>query len=588
MLKEISIRNFAIIESLDLGFTAGFNVFTGETGAGKSIILDALSIVLGEKADNSFVREGTKRASIEAVFDYGSRRLEITEILEREDLLPDDGIEEVSLSREIRLEGRSSARINGHAVSLSVLQEVGALLVDIHGQSEHLSLLKPASHIRLVDQFAGNEELLKEYRGLYRKYLSVVKNLKALRDGEAEALRQQDILTYQVNEINSAELSAEEEENLTRERERMQNSEKIAKLLHQGLTALQGRSDEHPGILDKMDELDSALDSLVSYDDSLQPLYDAVVNASDQMNEVLDRLQRYRSGLGFSSRRRNQIEERLALYFSLKRKYGGTVEAVLAFGKNAEQKLSLITGAGKQIEELEAEKAHLLEGLSDLAVRLSEKRAAAALRISKGVEKELDDLRMAAARFEVLTDAVPDADGLTDGKGNKLSFTDTGFDRVEFLIAPNPGEGLKPLAKVASGGETSRLMLALKNTLAQADTIPTMVFDEIDQGIGGRIGALVGEKLWELSRYHQVICITHLPQLAALYDSHFHVHKQISDNRTQTVVTRLDAEKSLHELASLLGADNGENVQAVKAMLKESSDFKAQRTGKDGTSALTN
>lgn len=576
MLKEIRIQNFAIIESLELEFTSGFNVFTGETGAGKSIILDALSIVLGDKADNSFVREGTKRASIEAVFDYGSRKDEILEILDREDLLPDDGIEEVVLSREVRLEGRSTARINGRSVSLSVLQELGSLLVDIHGQSEHLSLLKPATHIHLVDQFAGNDDLLKEYRAVYRKYLSVVKNLKALRDGEAEALRQQDMLTYQLNEINAAELSEADEENLTAERERMQNSEKIAKLVHQGLVALQGRSEERPGILDKMDELDGALDGLISYDDSLQPLYDAVVTAADQMNEVLDKLQRYKSTLGFSSRRRNQIEERLALYFSLKRKYGGTVSAVLAYAKDAEKKLSLITGAGKQIEELEEEKRALLASLSELAVSLSEKRSAAADEISKGVERELDDLRMPAARFNVLMETVPAEDGLPDAKGNKLAFTDTGFDRIEFLIAPNPGEGLKPLAKVASGGETSRLMLALKNTLAQADTIPTMVFDEIDQGIGGRIGALVGEKLWELSRYHQVICITHLPQLAALYDSHYHVHKQISENRTQTVVTRLDAEKSLHELASLLGADNGENAAAVNAMLKESSEFKKQ------------
>jgi len=574
MLKEISIRNFAIIESLDLEFTSGFNVFTGETGAGKSIILDALSIVLGEKADSSFVREGAKRASIEAIFDYGNRQDEITEILEREDLAPDDGIEEVTLSRELRLEGRSTARVNGHGVSLSVLQEIGSLLVDIHGQSEHLSLLKPSSHIRLVDQFAGNEELLRQYRGFYRQYLTTVKTLKSLRDGEAEALRQQDILSYQVNEINAAELSEEEEESLNRERERMQNSERIAKLLHQGLIALQGRSEEHPGILDKMDELDGALDGLVSYDDSLQPLYDAVVSAADQMNEVLDKLQRYKAGLGFSSRRRNQIEERLALYFSLKRKYGGTVPAVLAFGKEAERKLSLITGAGQQIEALEAEKKELLKSLSALADELSARRSDAALKISKGVETELDDLRMPAARFEVQMETLPDEEGLMSRDSRKLAFTDTGFDRIEFLIAPNPGEGLKPLAKVASGGETSRLMLALKNTLAQTDTIPTMVFDEIDQGIGGRIGALVGEKLWQLSRYHQVICITHLPQLAALYDSHFHVYKRIIENRTQTVVTRLDAGESLHELASLLGADNEENVRAVEAMLKEGSEFK--------------
>ena len=574
MLKEIRIQNFAIIESLDLEFTDGFNIFTGETGAGKSIILDALSIVLGEKADNSFIREGTKRASVEAFFDYGNRREEIEEILKREELLPDDGIEEISLSRELRMEGRSTARVNGHGVSLSVLQEIGALLVDIHGQSEHLSLLKPASHIRLVDQFAGNEDLLKQYREVYRRYLSVVRELKALRDGEAEALRQQDMLTYQLSEIRAAELSETEEESLNRERERMANSEKIARLVHSGLTALQGRSENRPGIIEQMDTLDSALDDLITYDDSLQPLYDAVVNAADQMNEVLDKLDRYRAGLGFSSRKRNQIEERLALYFSLKRKYGGTVTAVLAYAEEAQRKLSLITGAGKQIEDLESERKELLEVLSGLSVKLSEKRKAAAVEISKGVERELDDLKMPAARFDVLMETDEAAEGLADGNGRHLAFSENGFDRVEFLIAPNPGEGLKPLAKVASGGETSRLMLALKNTLAQADTVPTMVFDEIDQGIGGRIGALVGEKLWQLSRYHQVICITHLPQLAALYDSHYHVRKQISGNRTQTVVTRLAAEESLHELASLLGADNEENIQAVKAMLKESSEFK--------------
>ena len=574
MLKEIRILNFAIIEALDLEFTAGFNVFTGETGAGKSIILDALSIVLGEKADNSFIREGTKRASIEAVFDYGNRREEIEDILKREDLLPDDGIEEVTFSRELRLEGRSTARINGHSVSLGILQEIGSLLVDIHGQSEHLSLLRPASHIRLVDQFAGNETLLKQYRALYRQYLSVVKNLKALHDGEAEALRQQDMLTYQLNEIDSAGLSEEDEEKLNRERERLENSERIAKLLHQGLTALEGRSESNPGIIDRLDQLDSALDDLVAYDDTLSPLYDAVVTAADQMNEILDKLQRYKANLGFSSRRRNQIEERLSLYYSLKRKYGGTVTAVLAYAAEAKKKLSLITGAGEQIAALEVEREELLEKLSGLAAELSDKRKTAAAEISRGVEKELDDLRMRAARFEVLLETVPDEGGLMDRNGKRLGFSDSGFDRVEFLIAPNPGEGLKPLAKVASGGETSRLMLALKNTLAQADTIPTMVFDEIDQGIGGRIGALVGEKLWQLSRYHQVICITHLPQLAALYDSHYHVRKQIRENRTQTVVTRLDAEESLHELASLLGADNEENVTAVKAMLKEAESFK--------------
>ncbi len=577
MLREIIIRNFAIIESLDLEFTSGFNVFTGETGAGKSIILDALSMVLGEKADNGFVREGTARASIEAVFDYGNRRGEILEILTREDLLPDDDCDELTLTREIRAEGRSSARINGHGVSLGVLQEVGALLVDIHGQSEHLSLLKPATHIQLIDQFAENHELLKQYRALYRQYLSVGKELKALQDGEAEALRQQDILTFQLNEINAAELSEEEENSLLRERERMENSEQIAKRLHQCLVSLLGRSENRPGIIDQMNDLDGALDELVSYDETLRPLYDTVVTAADQMNEVLDKLQRYKSGLGFSTKRRNHIEERLTLYYTLKRKYGGSVAAVLSFAESAKKKLSLITNAGEQIIALQDEKKVLLGKLSALAVQLSQKRREAAVKISEGVEKELDDLRMPAARFDVLMETAPSADGLDDGNGNRLAFNDSGFDRIEFLIAPNPGEGLKPLAKVASGGETSRLMLALKNTLAQADTIPTMVFDEIDQGIGGRIGALVGEKLWQLARYHQVICITHLPQLAALYDSHYHVRKQIIRNRTCTIVTRLGEDESLHELASLLGSDNEENIQAVRAMLSESGQYKNRK-----------
>ncbi len=247
---------------------------------------------------------------------------------------------------------------------------------------------------------------------------------------------------------------------------------------------------------------------------------------------------------------------------------------MLEFAENARKKLGLITNADARTAELETERQSLLNTLADLAAELSAKRTAAAKLISQGVEKELDDLRMPSAKFEVTMDRVPAEDGLADRNGGTWAFGDNGYDRVEFLISPNPGEGLKPLAKVASGGETSRVMLALKNTLAKADTIPTMVFDEIDQGIGGRVGALVGEKLWELGQYHQVICITHLPQLAALRDAHFHVRKQIEDGRTQTVVTPLTEDESLREMAALLGSDSEENEQAVTAMLKEAEQFK--------------
>lgn len=574
MLKEIAIKNFAIIDELELSFTEGFNVFTGETGAGKSIILDAVSIVLGEKADTSFVREGSARASIEAIFDYGGHREEILAVLEREDLMPDDDIEEVTLLREIRLEGRSIARVNGHSVSISLLQEIGGLLVDIHGQSEHLSLLKPSSHIGLVDQFAGNAELLKKYRGLYKKLTSARKQLRDLQTDEEESLRQQDLLNYQINEITAAELSEDEEETLLQERTRLANGEKIIKLVRQSLQTLEGRSDQDSGILDRLDILNKAVEGLAGYDASLSSLSETVITLYDQMNDVLDIIQRYRRGLDFDSRKQEEIEERLMTINTLKRKYGGSIPAVLAFCEKAQEKLSRLTNADAEMAALSEAITGIEAELSKLAIRLNTRRVKASQMISEGVVRELKDLRMPSAEFSVRIAHEESENGIPDADGKKLAFTDTGFDKIEFLIAPNPGEGLKPLAKVASGGETSRLMLAMKNTLAQADRMPTMVFDEIDQGIGGRVGAVVGEKLWELSRYHQVICITHLPQLAALYDSHYHVRKRVTENRTSTVVTRLSQEESFHEMASLLGADNEENIRAVRVMLADALTYK--------------
>jgi len=574
MLKSIRIRNFALIDTLELEFSSGLNIFTGETGAGKSIILDALSMVLGEKADPSFVREGTRSASIEAVFDMGTG--EVSALLEREDLLPDDGSSELTLARELRTEGRSTARVNGHAVSLGILQELGAHLVDIHGQSEHLSLLKPAAHIHLVDQFAGNTEQLNAYRTLYRRFLAVEKELRTLREGEAEALRTKDLLNWQINEIKEASLSAEEEESLLRERERLANAEKIAKHLREAIRALSGGNEDRPGIVDQMADLSSALESLAAYDDSLRPCADAVIDAADRMDGVLDKLRRTRSELGYSTRRRDHIEERLLLYASLKRKYGGTTPAVLAFGENAEKKLSLIESAAEQIPALETEREALLSDLTEASRRLSRSRAEASVRISADVEKELNDLRMPNARFSVRIDT-PDGDETPDPS----CFTENGIDTLEFLLAPNPGEGLKPLAKVASGGETSRIMLALKTALTNADPVPTLVFDEIDQGIGGRVGKVVGEKLWSLGGSHQVLCITHLPQLAALFDCHFCVRKSVRDQRTYSAVTVLTPEESLSELASLLGSDNEENRRAAEAMLRDARSYKDAFPRKD-------
>lgn len=562
MLRRIRIQNFALIDTLELELAPGLNIFTGETGAGKSIILDALTMVLGEKADPSLVREGARSASIEALFDNEDG--EVNALLEREELLPDDDTRDLILTRELRAEGRSTARVNGHIVSLGILQELGTRLVDIHGQSEHLSLLKPAAHIRLVDQFAGNAELLNRYRTYYRRFLAVEKEIKTLREGEAEALRTRDLLTWQINEIKEAALTPKEEESLLRERDRLANAEKIAKHLREAIRALSGGNEDRPGIVDQMADLSSALEALTPFDDSIQPIAETVITAADQMDEVLEKLRRTRSELGYSTRRRDQIEERLLLYAALKRKYGGTVSAVLAFAENAQKKLSLIDGAAEQLPALETERRTLLNDLTETARQLSRNRSEASRQISADMERELDELRMPNARFSVSMQT-PAANRTPDPE----CFTENGIDTLEFLLAPNPGEGLKPLAKIASGGETSRIMLALKSTLAHADPVPVLVFDEIDQGIGGRIGALVGKKLAELARTHQVLCITHLPQLAAYRSAHYRVCKTTANGRTRTAVTLLDTAQSLSELASLLGADNEENRNAVEAMLRE-------------------
>lgn len=569
MLKEIVIRNFAIIDALELSFSEGFNAFTGETGAGKSIILDAVSAVLGGKTDPSFVRDGSSRASIEAVFSCDASKDSIREILEREDLLDDEDFTDLILTREIRAEGRSSSRINGHNVNLALMHEIGEYLVDIHGQSDHLSLLDPKSHIRLLDRFAGNQELLKSYRIYLKRLQAVSRQLKAMRLDEEEMLRQKDMLTFQINEIESARAAESEEEGLIKERDRLGNAENLNKYIRQCMERLEGNSSEIPGIMDMLGLLSKAVENLTKLDSDLQSVNEQVISANEQLNDVLDSLRRYQETLEFNPRRLEQIEDRLMLLNGLKRKYGGSIPAILEFAARAREKLSRLENSEEEILALEDEEQKLRSDMSSIACKLSKSRVASAKMISKSVEKELDDLRMADARFEVSIYSKPAEAGLKDESGQTLAFNENGFDEVEFLIAPNPGEGVKPLVKIASGGETSRLMLALKNTLAKADPIPTLVFDEIDQGIGGRVGSVVGEKLWAVSRSHQVLCITHLPQLAAYYDVHFHVTKEVSNGRTRTIVRKMDRESSIREMASLLGLESDENISAAAAMLMD-------------------
>lgn len=566
MLTELRIENFAIIQQLELDFKPGLITFTGETGAGKSIILDAITAVVGGKTDATMIRAGAERASVEAGFRLSdSNRVAIHEILEREDLL--DEPDYVLLGRELRREGRNTARVNGRSVSLNLLREIGAYLIDIHGQSEHLSLLNTRQHIHLLDRYAGSEHELAEYRKAYENLMALRRELRDLRATEQDAERRTDLLSYQLQEIDDATLRPGEEEELRQERERLANAENLASLAQQSLNLLEEGTPESPSVTDLYGQVVQFAASLARIDASKESLSEQAQTVSDLMSDIILELQSYLETIEFNPRRLEQVEERLDMIHKLQRKYGGTIEAVLAFAEKARQELDTIAHATERIAELEAQEAQKLKVLAEKGLALSQKRKEAAQTLETGVESELDDLSMSGASFAVDFQLQPDPNGVLLETGDCVAFDPTGLDRVEFLIAPNPGEGLKPLVKIASGGETSRLMLALKNVLVRADDIPTLIFDEIDQGIGGRVGMVVGEKLWQLGRRHEVLCVTHLPQLAAFGDQHFRVAKLVEGGRTTTHVEQLDDNTRLDELAQMLGTLNDANRVAAQETL---------------------
>jgi len=574
MILELRIENFAIIQRLELHLASGLLTFTGETGAGKSIILDAIEALVGGRADAGMIRSGFDRALVEATFRMPeASRAAMLQILEREELLDDEM--EVTLSRELRREGRNIARVNGRTVSLGLLRELGSYLVDIHGQSEHLSLYNVREHLHLLDRYAVSEPHLVAYRQSYAQLTGLRRDLAALRQTEADAERRTDMLNYQVQEIEAAQLKPGEEEELRQERERLANAENLASLAQQALQVMDEGTPEAPSMTDLAGQMVQALNAIAKIDTSQSELAEQAAAVVDSLEEIAIELRDYLEGMEFNPRRLEQVEDRLDLISKLKRKYGGSIPAVLEFAEDARAQLDTILHAEERIGELEAEEQALLESLARLGLALSAHRKAAAETLAAGVEAELDDLRMEGAQFAVDMHFQPDPNGAPLPDGQVVAFDSTGFDRVEFLVAPNPGEGLKPMVKIASGGETSRLMLALKNTLVRADPVPTLIFDEIDQGIGGRVGSVVGEKLWRLGRQHQVLCVTHLPQLAAFGDLHFRVGKHVEDGRTMTDVEKLEDGTRLEELAQMLGSLTDVNISAARETL----DSARQRAG---------
>jgi DNA repair protein RecN (Recombination protein N) len=567
MLKELRIQDFAIIDHLSLDFSAGLIIFTGETGAGKSIIIDAMSTLLGSRADTTMIRTGAEYALVEGTFYLAEEvRRPVQAILEREDLLEEPGY--LTLAREIREQGRSVARVNGRTVNLRILRDLGEYLVDVHGQSEHLSLLRVRHHLELLDRFADNDSLLTPYQKTYRRLREVQQDLAALQQSEREAARRADLLAYQIEEIESARLKLEEEDDLREERNRLANAENLASLTQTALQALDESDPETPSVMDLFGQIITAIGSLARTDASQAQLRDEATAISDSLSELARELRDYLEGVEFNPKRLSVVEDRLDLIFNLKRKYGDSIPEVLEFLGQARQELDDITNAEERIAVLEKEEAGLLETLAEVGLALSENRRAAAKHLAQAIVAELGDLRMDQALFEVDIQNRSADDGVLLPGGERVGYDARGLDHVEFLVAPNPGEGLKPLVKIASGGETSRLMLALKNVLARADQTPTLIFDEIDQGIGGRVGTIVGQKLWSLARGHQVMCITHLPQLAAYGERHYRVIKAVKDGRTRTEVETLSGKKRVDELALMMGEISAGTRQSAQDILR--------------------
>ncbi len=569
MLTEIYIRDFAIIDELRMQFHNGFNVLTGETGAGKSIILDAMMLMLGGRADTTFVRSGASEAYVEATFTLSeSLKQLLAPILEAEGL-DEEHEDDVLLSRELRLNGRNICRVNGRTVNLSVLRDVAEPLIDIHGQGEHLSLLHPRSHLPLLDSYAGVQAertaLGKEIAALQE----IQHELADLRQNERILAQRADMLRFQIEEIDAARLDEGEEEELRAERTRLANSEQLMRSASEAVNLLTGMDDETQAVADMLGQVERSLVQLTRYDETQGPLLERLQGLIYQLTEVSSELQSYLDEVEYNPKRLDFVEERLELINQLKRKYGENIGTILALRDRAKTELARIDNSEVRTTELVQAEETYLRRCGDMALALSKKRKAAAAKLATAVVTQLVDLQMDGAKFEVQFETTAQADGLYV-EGERLAFDKTGFDQAEFFISTNPGEPLKPMAKVASGGETARLMLALKTALAQVDKTPTLIFDEIDQGIGGRVGDVVGRKLWGLTTVadHQVIVVTHLPQLAGYGDTHFHVSKAQADGgRTTTRIKTLEGDGRIQELAAMLGTQGEHAVGGAESIL---------------------
>lgn len=555
MLEHLHIRNVALIKESEISFGDGLNILTGETGAGKSMIIDSLQFALGGRAGKDFLRHGEKQAAVEALFSVQSQAL--TEKLAENGIAPEeDGT--LLITRTLSEAGKSVCRINGSTVTVGMLKEIAEDMIDIYGQHEHQSLLNPVKHIRLLDRFcgAGFGEAMEEYKNSRQRLKDLEKQLAILIGDESQREQRMDMLLFQKEEIEAAELQEGEEDALLEQKKRLSSMERLIRLTGESVTLLYDGDDRAPSACDQLGDALAKLQEAAEYDAALSPLTDALADGYAAVEDCARELKRETEKQEADPEELERIEERLQLFYKLKRKYGGSIEAVLEFYEKAVQELEFLSNSSEKAAELSAKKAEEEKRLSALAETLTARRRATAEQVEEQIETALHDMEMKHARFHIQIEEK--ADWGADGK-----------DKVEFLISANAGEPLKPLAKIASGGEMSRVMLALKTVLVDADEIGTFIFDEIDTGVSGRTARRVGEKMRFLGGKRQLLCITHLPQIAAMADNHFLIEKESDAGETVTRVTALDEEGAVREVARLMNDVTETTLAAARELLAE-------------------
>ena len=544
MLREIHIKNFSIIDNVHIEFGEGFNVLTGETGAGKSIIIDALSLALGERAVGDFIRSGEKEAVVEAFLDVAPKVLDpaTRNFLDDNGINADDGL---ILKRIISAKGRSRAYINGSMVNVQNLSDVSRAIIDVHGQYEHQSLLFPDKQLDLLDIYGGLLKERREVEGLYENLHELKRRISGLEQKEKDRAQRLDILEFQISEIGAADLSPGEEEKLAEEENILGSAVHLAELSNRAYESLYSSDASSITVLS---DILNDLKEIAEIDARANEPVRSVEEALPLLEETGYFLRDYKDSLDFDPGRLEQVQERLEMIKRLGKKYGGSVREIIEFKEKAEEELEGLRHSEEELGSMKAELDELKGVFTKKAGQLSKKRNNISKKIESEVIAQLNELSMPDTRFAVRI-TQEEGEDTTDG----LNAGSSGIDSLEFLISPNVGEDLKPLAKIASGGELSRIMLALKVILAKGDEMPVLVFDEIDAGIGGRTAGTVGHKLKGLSSYHQVICITHLPQIASYADGHLKIEKRAEKERTTVAVNKIKKDERTEEIARMLG-----------------------------------